>query len=74
MIATLQILTTVFIDSFTLFMLPLFRAKLHAIPRFLFRDHLRFKLGIICGRFWGSFAVWGLFAVGDHLRYCTVTR
>ena len=22
--------------------------------------------------FWRSFAVWGSFAVGDHLRYCTV--
>ena len=26
---------------------------------------------IICGPFWGSFAVSGSFAVGDHLRYCT---
>ena len=32
-------------------------------------DHLRF--GIICGPFWGSFPVWGSFAVGDHLRRCT---
>ena len=28
-------------------------------------DHLRF--GIICGAIWGSFPVWGSFAVGDHL-------
>ena len=35
------------------------------------RDHLRSR--IICGSFWGSFAVsGGSFAVGDHLRYCTV--
>ena len=27
---------------------------------------------IICSPFWGSFAVSGSFAVGDHLRYCTV--
>ena len=33
-------------------------------------DHLRF--GIICGRISGSFSVWGSFAVGDHLRRCTV--
>ena len=26
---------------------------------------------IISGTFWGSFAVLGSFAVGDHLRYCT---
>ena len=26
---------------------------------------------IICGPFWGSFAVSGSFAVRDHLRYCT---
>ena len=32
-------------------------------------DHLRF--GIICGSIWGSFPVWGSFAVGDHLRRCT---
>ena len=35
-----------------------------------FGDHLRSR--IICGPFWGSFAVSGSFAVGDHLRYCTV--
>ena len=29
---------------------------------------------IICGPFWGSFAVSGSFAVGDHLRYCTVLK
>ena len=39
------------------------KTKLHAI--------LRFPVGIICGPFWGSFPVWGLFAVGDHLRCCT---
>ena len=33
-------------------------------------DHLRF--GIICGPIWGSFPVGGSFAVGDHLRCCTV--
>ena len=33
-------------------------------------DHLRSR--IICGPFWGSFAVSGSFAVGDHLRYCTI--
>ena len=33
------------------------------------RDHLLF--GIICGSIWGSFPVWGSFAVGDHLRRCT---
>ena len=50
--------------------------KLYAIPRFPVgiicgphRDHLRF--GIICGTIWGSFPVWGSFAVGDHLRRCT---
>ena len=31
-----------------------------------FGDHLRSR--IICGPFWGSFAV------GDHLRYCTVLK
>ena len=35
-----------------------------------FGDHLRSR--IICGPFWGSFAVSGSFAVGDHLRYWTV--
>ena len=39
---------------------------------FFLRDHLRSTLGITCGPFWGSFAVSGSFAVGDHLRYCTV--
>ena len=34
------------------------------------RDRLRSTLGITYGR--GSFAVSGSFAVGDHLRYCTV--
>ena len=33
-------------------------------------DHLRSR--IICGPFWGSFAVSGSFAVGDHLRYCII--
>ena len=31
-----------------------------------------FIIRIICGPFWESFAVSGSFAVGDHLRYCTV--
>ena len=51
--------------------------KIHSIPQVFtgsfaveFRDHLRSR--IICGPFWGSFAVSGSFAVGDHLRYCTV--
>ena len=35
-----------------------------------FRDHLRSR--IIWGPFWGSFAVSGSFAAGDHLRYCTL--
>ena len=35
-------------------------------------DHLRF--GIICGPIWGLFLVWGSFAVGDHLRRCTVVQ
>ena len=35
-------------------------------------DHLRF--GIICGLIWGSFPVWGSFAVGDHLQRCTVPK
>ena len=34
-------------------------------------DHLQSTLGIICGSIWGSFEVWGSFAVGDHLRRCT---
>ena len=34
------------------------------------RDRLRLTSGIICGL--GSFAVWGSFVVGDHLRRCTV--
>ena len=33
-------------------------------------DHL--GLGIISGPIWGSFPAWGSFAVGDHLRRCTV--
>ena len=49
-----------------------FRVKtpLHSIPPVSggsfavhFGDHLRSR--IICGRFWGSFAVWGSFPVGD---------
>ena len=51
-------------------------AKIHAIRYFPagsfavhIGDHLRF--GIICGPIWGSIAVWGSFAVGDHLRRCT---
>ena len=50
--------------------------KIHSIPQVFtesfavdFRDHLRSR--IICGPFWGSFAVLGSFAVGDHLGYCT---
>ena len=31
----------------------------------------RFRFGIICGPIWGSFSVWGSFAVRDHLRRCT---
>ena len=33
------------------------------------RDHLRSASGIICGS--GSFAIWGSFAVRDHLGRCT---
>ena len=51
--------------------------KIHSIPQVFtgsfavnFGDHLRSR--IICGPFWGSFAVSESFAVGDHLRYCTV--
>ena len=51
--------------------------KIHTIPRFpagsfavQIGDHLRF--GIIFGPLWGSFPVWESFAVGDHLRRCTV--
>ena len=50
--------------------------KIHSIPQVFtesfavdFGDHLQSK--IICGPFWGSFAVSGSFVVGDHLRYCT---
>ena len=32
----------------------------------------QFRFGIICGPIWGSFPVWASFAVGDHLRRCTV--
>ena len=53
--------------------------KIHSIPQVFagsfavdFGDHLRLR--IICGPFWGSFAVSGSFAVGDHLRYSTVLR
>ena len=52
------------------------KTPLHSIPPISggsfavqFGDHLR--SGIICGPFWGSFAVWGSFPVGDHLRRCT---
>ena len=47
---------------------------------FFRRDHLRSTSGIICGsgssavQSWGSFPVWGSFAIGDHLRRCTVLR
>ena len=51
--------------------------KIHSIPQVFtgsfavdFGDHLRLR--IICGPFWGSFAVSGSFAAWDHLRYCTV--
>ena len=53
----------------------------NSMPFLIFRrDHLRstsgiicgpHRFGIICGPIWGSFPVWGLFAVGDHLRRCT---
>ena len=46
---------------------------LNSIPFLEFSwDHLRSKIGIICGPFGGSFVVCGPFAVGSHLRYCTV--
>ena len=52
------------------------RNKLHAILAFPagsfevhIGNHLRFR--IICRPIWGSFLVWGSFAVGDHLRRCT---
>ena len=52
---------------------------MHSIPQVFtgsfavdLRDHLRSR--IICGPFWGSFAVSGSFAAGDHLRYCTVLQ
>ena len=51
--------------------------KIQSIPQFFtgsfavdFGDHLPSR--IIFGPFWGSLAVSGSFAVGDHLRYCTV--
>ena len=51
-------------------------AKIHSIPHLFtgsfavkIREHLRSR--IICGPFWGLLAVWGSFAVGDHLRYRT---
>ena len=37
-------------------------------------DHLWSTSGIICGPILGSFAVWGSFAVGDHLWRCTGLR
>ena len=50
--------------------------KIHFIPQHFsgsfaveIRDHLRWR--VICGPFWGLLAVWGSFAVGDHLRYRT---
>ena len=44
-----------------------------SMPFLIFRpDHLRSTSGIICGPIWGLFAVWGSFAVGDHMRRCTV--
>ena len=50
--------------------------EIHSIP-LLFKGSLAVDNGnylrskIISGPFWGSFAVWGSFVVGDHLRYCT---
>ena len=45
----------------------------NSMPFLVFRrDHLRSTSRIICGPIWGSLAVWGSFAVGDHLRRCTV--
>ena len=53
--------------------------KIQSIPQFFkgsfavdFGDHLRSR--IICGPLWGSLAVSGSFAVGDHLQYCTELR
>ena len=45
----------------------------NSMPFYVFRrDHLRSTWGIICGAIWGIiFAVWGSFAVGNHLRCCT---
>ena len=52
---------------------------LKSIPFLYFsRDYLRWTVGdnlrpvIVCGPFWRSFTVWGSFAIGDHLWYCTV--
>ena len=53
--------------------------KSNSMPFLVFRqgsfavhigDHSRF--GIICCPVWGSFLVWGSFAVGDHWRCCTL--
>ena len=51
--------------------------KLHAIPHFptgsfvvQTGDHLQFRN--FCSPIWGSFLVWGTFAVGDHLHWSTL--
>ena len=51
-------------------------AKINSIPQLFtgsfaveIRDHLRSR--VICGPFCGLLAVWGSFAVGDHLQYRT---
>ena len=36
------------------------------------RGSFAVHIGIICRPIWGSFPVRGSFAVGDHLRRCTV--